>query len=245
LNNLHTLLLSPLCCACRNDLAHHCLDEHSFEDTDAYFYRFVSHEPPDYTPPFFQCIFVTFEQVSHEPPDYLLQRCTPASLSSTLRPVDGAAVHEVPVLLHCRVRFACHSPALSQCFCLRKAAVDVIVNSAISPPQTPGASPIPSVPASNSEYSDASVANSLAAFARWDQRHPGSCCGDVQRLFVVLWRLRDRWTFISFAHSCSTSYLSSPSLPLNNKLSTGLPCCFSSNLGAKGSLAHLDVLRFI
>jgi hypothetical protein len=107
---------------------------------------------------------------------------------------------------------ACHSlaphPLSSQCFCLRKAAVHVILNSAISPPQTPGASPIPSVPASNSEYSDASVADSLAALSRWDQRHPGSC-GNVQRLFVVLWRLRDRWTFISFVHSCSTSYLSS------------------------------------
>ena len=94
MNKLRPLLLSTLCCACRNDLAHHCLDEHPFEDTDAYFYRFVSHEPPD----------------------YLLQRCTPASLSSTLRPVDGAAVHEVPVLLHCRVPFARPSPALLPVF---------------------------------------------------------------------------------------------------------------------------------
>jgi hypothetical protein len=83
-NKFHTLLPSSACCACRNDIAHHCLDEHPFEDTDAYFYRFVTHEPPE----------------------YLLQRCTPASLSSTLRPIDGSAIHEVPVFLHCRARIA-------------------------------------------------------------------------------------------------------------------------------------------
>jgi hypothetical protein len=57
----------------RLDIAHHCVDEHAFEDTDKYFYRFLSHEPPE----------------------YFAQRCTPASLSSTIRPIDGAAVYEV------------------------------------------------------------------------------------------------------------------------------------------------------